>query len=361
MKFDRAQRYYRENQINQLYRSPEGLRFLKLVSLSRKAHLEELFRRAAVSPSVNRAREMLREAYESTYIDDRVISKTITAIYRSQRKERKEGERDLLNQLYKMQSFDWGGLYQNSLERTIVNNYVKKIRDYDELNESIENELHQSMRSYVLSSWYNHWTSIITEDIFRDHSNVLPAVSQVKQVDFFVNDVPFDLKVTYLPEGYVKYRRQGMTHELTLLKQWASRHDMPFDGKESESRLLSDLWNKANDDPTGDGPGLLAELLEFRREIIRNIRTESSDLIRWLYENQGTARFDASNRLFLVLIDPSNFFESWKLKRARDLMKGEIKHYLDTAPESPGRDISFRWDDSDFTARADVILVERRQ
>lgn len=265
--------------------------------------------------------------------------------------------------MYKLQAFDWGGLYQNSLERTIVNNYVKKISDYDELNDSITNELHQSMRSYVLSSWYNHWTSIITEDIFRDHPNVLPAVSQVKQVDFFVNDVPFDLKVTYLPEGYVKYRRQGrgLPHELTLLKQWASRHDMPYVGREPESRLLPDLWNKANDDPTDDGPRLLAEMLEFRRNIIRGIHNDPSDLIRWLYENQGTARFDASNRLFLVLIDPSNFFESWKLKRAKDLLEQAIKQHLDIAPKNPGRDIRFTWNDSDYTARADMILVERSQ
>ena len=148
---------------------------------------------------------------------------------------------------------------------------------------------------------------------------------------------------------------------MTLLKQWASKQEMPFDSNEPESRLLPDLWNKANDDPTGEGPELLSELLDFRREIIQDIRTDPSNLMRWLYENQGTARFDASNRLFLVLIDQSNFFESWKLKRAKGLLKREIKSYLDAAPKSPGKDIEFSWNDSDFTARADVILVERRK
>ena len=61
----------------------------------------------------------------------------------------------------------------------------------------------------MVCSWYNHWTSIIIEDIFKDHANVLPAVGLVKKIDFFVRDVPFDLKVTYLPEGYLKEKRQG--------------------------------------------------------------------------------------------------------------------------------------------------------
>ncbi len=110
----------------------------------------------------------------------------------------------LINELYKMKEFYWGGLHQNSLEKTIVDNYVKKIRSYDDLNARIDNELFESMKGYVRCSWYNHWTSIIIEDIFKAHRNVLPAVGLVKKIDFFVHDVPFDLKVTYLPEGYVK-------------------------------------------------------------------------------------------------------------------------------------------------------------
>ena len=85
---------------------------------------------------------------------------------------RREREPELVSQLYRLQAFDWGGLHQNSLEKTIVDNYVKKITSYESLTEKIENELHNSMRGYVLCSWYNHWTSIIIEDVFRDHPNV---------------------------------------------------------------------------------------------------------------------------------------------------------------------------------------------
>ena len=59
-------------------------------------------------------------------------------------------------------------------------------------------------------------TTIGLEDIFKEHANVIPAIGQIKKIDFFVNDKPFDLKVTYLPEGYIKeYRKlNGLRAEL---------------------------------------------------------------------------------------------------------------------------------------------------
>ena len=304
---------------------------------------------------------MLQEAFETPQIDDNIINYAATSIYDLERKERVQKEPKLIDQLYRLQVFDWGGLHQNSLEATIVNNYVKKIRDYEELSKNIETELHHSMRGYVLCSWYNHWTSIMIEDIFRDHPNVLPAVSLINKIDFFVNDVPFDLKVTYLPEGFIKESRQSSQQrpELTLLKQWARAHKVPFETDDSESQLLPDLWTKASDHPSADGQQLMIQLTTFRQQLIKDVQHDSSKLIRWLYENQGTRRFDASNRLFVVLIDPSNFFESWKLKRARALLAENIVRFLDAVPSKPGRDITFSWEGSTYSAIADAIVIRK--
>ena len=155
-------------------------------------------------------------------------TKPFAASTKKKRASRCAREPELVSELYRVQTFDWGGLHQNSLEKTIVDNYVKKITNYELLTEKIENELQNSMRGYVLCSWFNHWTSIVIEDVFRDHPNVLPAIGQVKKIDFFVYNVPFDLKVTYLPEGFVKdMRRQaGLRPELTLLRQGARARDI---------------------------------------------------------------------------------------------------------------------------------------
>ena len=62
-------------------------------------------------------------------------------------KIRRDSEQQLINELYKIQSFDWGGSHQNSLETTIVNRYVKQITSYESLNEEIEGSLHNSLRA----------------------------------------------------------------------------------------------------------------------------------------------------------------------------------------------------------------------
>ena len=359
MQFEEAVSLFKNNNIKELSESPDGLRFLKLRSLARKEHLLQLFQVASVEPSSAKANAMFRQAFETTGISAKVLDPFIREIYERQREQRRNLESKLISELYKIQVFDWGGLYQNSLERTIVDNYVKKITDYEVLSEKVENELHHSMRGYVLCSWYNHWTSIIIEDSFKDHEKVLPAVGLVKQIDFFISNVPFDLKVTHLPEGFITKKRSedGLRPELTLLRQVTKRHGIHFDSNLTNSRLLQDLWSKLQDHPSPESQNLLASLSSYRVNLLKDCQKEPTELIVWLYENQGVRRFDASNRLFLVLVDPTNFFDSWKLKRAKPLLDQGINLYLDVNGSNPGRDVEFEWDGSKYTALSDVIFI----
>jgi hypothetical protein len=357
--FDDAQRMFRNDRIRELAAEPQGLRFLKVRSLSRREHLASLFEAAGIVPGNLSAAALFREAYETAAIGIATIDRVIRTVYESQRAARREREPELVSQLYRMQVFNWGGLHQNSLEKTIVDNYVKRIADYDELCDKIDNELQSSLRGYVLCSWYNHWTSIIIEDVFRDHPGVVPAVGKVKKIDFFLADVPFDLKVTYLPEGFIKESRRasGQRPELTLLRQLARKHRIHFDPSQAEARLLEDLWAKHRDHPSTDSQSLLQELHDYRAELLEKCQQEPTKLIRWLYENQGVRRFDAANRLFLVLVDRANFFESWKLKRAKPLLDARIHTYLDAAGASPGREVAFEWEGVTYTALSDVVFV----
>ena len=99
------------------------------------------------------------------------------------------------------------------------------------------------------------------------------------------------------------------------------------------------------------------ELVNFRNALVTEIETDSDDLIRWLYENQGDRRFDASNRLFLVLVDQRNYFDSWKLKRAKPLMEEKIRGYLDGCGNSPGRRVEFDWEGERYSTVSDVLVV----
>lgn len=359
MDFAAAKTLFDTDRIQDLAAAAEGLRFLKLKSLSRREHLERVFAAASATPATTTATALLREAYDTRVISEQTIDSVIREIYAEQREARKEREPELVSHLYRLQSFDWGGLHQNSLEKTIVDNYVRKITSYDTLCDRIENELQNSLRGYVLCSWYNHWTSIIIEDVFRDHPRVLPAIGQTKKIDFFIEGVPFDLKVTYFPEGFIKDARRvhGLRPELTLLKQAARRRSIHFDAALAEARLLEDLWAKLRDDPDAASQSLIHELRELRIGLIQQSQADPAGLIRWLYENQGVRRFDASNRLFLVLIDQTNFFESWKLKRAKPLLDAGITRYLDGISGRPGRRLTFAWEGSTYNVLADVVFV----
>jgi len=359
--FAQADALFRQDKLNELVADVEGRRFLKLRSLNRTEYLKRLFQSTGNEQPDIGSRQLFAAAFNAG-IRTAAIESCARDIYREEREQRRTNEAELLNQLYRVQEFNWGGLHQNSLEKTIVDNYVKKITDYEALCHCVENELLTSLRGYVICSWYNHWTSIIIEDIFKDHANVLPAVGLVKKVDFFVHDTPYDLKVTYLPEGYLAEKRRAANQrpELTLLKQEARISGLPIPADLANAALLQDLWAKVSDHPSPSCKQLVTELEEFRNELVVDIERDPMQLIRWLYENQGERRFDASNRLFLVLVDQRNYFDSWKLKRAKALMEAKIRAYLDGCGRSPGRCNEFDWEGECYTTVSDVIVVRHQ-
>jgi len=358
LSFAQADTLFRNNKLNELCADPEGLRFLKLRSLNRPDNLRRLFDLAGIPKPDVGARALFEAAFRAG-IPTGAVEACARSIFSEEREVRRLAEADLVNQLYRVQEFNWGGLHQNSLEKTIVDNYIKKIKVYDGLCAAIDNELLTSLRGYVICSWYNHWTSILIEDLFKDNPNVLPAVGLVKQIDFFVSDVPFDLKVTYLPEGYLlKCRRTaGLRPELTLLKQAARKHNLPIACDLADAALLQDLWAKVADHPAQACGDLIAELMAFRGSIIDGIESDSSVLLKWLYENQGAARFDASYRLFVILVDQRNYFDSWKLKRAKALMESKIHEYLDGCGGTPGKLVDFEWEGTTYSTTADLLVI----
>ncbi len=285
----------------------------------------------------------------------------LTSIYQSERAERRANEDYVISQLYQMKVFDWGGLYQNSLEQTIVDNYVKKIQSWDKLNIAIENELHASLRGYVQCSWYNHWSSIIIEDVFKDHPSVLPATGLVKKVDFFIHDFPFDLKVTYFPDGYIETlrRAEGLRPELTELKALSRREGIWFDTHKPANALFPELLAKVSEHPSQAAREFIAAFKSTRVRLIQQTIENPAALKTWLYENQGVRRFDAANRFFLILIDADNLEESWKLKRNKKLLVDAIHTHLDgmTSGAMKNLRLEFAWQNEIYETYADALFV----
>jgi len=269
----------------------------------------------------------------------------------------------LNSELYKLKTFDWGGDYNNSLDKYLVSRYIKVNTSYETLITKLDTEISVAVRGYVLNSWYNHWSSIMIEHIFKSHNNVLPTVGQIKNVDFFINNIPFDLKVTYLPNEYIKLKRKEkhLPVELTYLKEKAKKADISFDNKGKESDIYYEIVEKLTDKNDDFSKSVLQTIKQQKLDILKEAQQNPKILATWLYENQGEMRFGSENRLFLVLVDTTDFNNSWKLKRNFELLSPVIKQYLDNFNSKQINDFkiafNFRGKPNLFTALTDIIFI----
>jgi len=204
-----------------------GVLWLKIKSIMRKEIIYFMKQNYNISFSSKRLQDIFKELYENA-TQNKKIAQIIDKILRDfNAKELVEIESkfsDIESELYKLTHFAWGGDFVNSLDKQIVS-YVKNAYKYDEIIEKIDNDIAQNVKNYTLSSWYNHWTTILTEHIFKSHSKVISAVGKIKSVDFFIDDVPIDLKITYFPKEFLKLQRKsnGLGNEIVLLKKNSQR------------------------------------------------------------------------------------------------------------------------------------------
>jgi len=363
-KFNQFKKLYQDNKFDLLLKDKDSVFWLKLRSISRKELLLDFCAQNGITPAGAKGAALFEYIYESKP-DGKVVDKFIDKRYSIERAERKSNETKLVSELYKMKVLDWGGIYQNNLEKSIVDNYIKKIQDFDILNKKIEGAIHDSVRGYVQSSWFNHWTSILIEDVFKDNDKVIPTIGLIKKVDFFISNVPFDLKVTYFPEGYMLARRKalGIPTEIQLLKRFAKTKKIKFDHLQKEKVIASELLTRISEREDAESKKFIDEFKEIRWKIVQDTAKDKKALIKWLYEEQGERRFDAANRLFLVLIDKENMDESWKMKRNVDLLRDDVNLYLNKFdPKDISKlDIEFDWiDGNKYNTVSDAIFVIKK-
>ncbi len=358
--FRDLKKFYDDNEFEEIFKHKLGIYFLKMRSLSRNVLLKELAQELNIDIS-NVENGKLFEFMFCQNIRDNILDEFIKKKYDEERQKRIGNEDFMYSQLYKLKVFDWGGFYQNAVEQTIVNNYIKKIRDFEELCKLIENDINPRLRGYILCSWYNHWTSILIEDMFKDHPDILPTVGLVKKVDFFWKNFPFDLKVTYFPDGFMQIKRKelGLRPELIELKTFAKKHNIPHDKNAANNEIFSELLTRISEDNSVEAKEFIKEFHNTRKEIILSVIESPQELIKWLYEEQGIRRFDAANRFFLVLVDLRNLEESWKLKRNKKLLSEQINKYLDNNKDLDFNKlkINFNWQGKTYTTYATTLFI----
>lgn len=269
-------------------------------------------------------------------------------------------------ELNKMQNFDWGGSMGNNLEKNIVNNYVKKILKYEEMEDAIAGTIQKSVYGYTLNSWYNHWSTILIENIFNSNKRILPTIDLVQKMDFFIDSIPFDLKVTYFPDELMKNsiakqlkERYGSKSELICAKNIAKKLNITIPEGLNDKTLTICLNNLLSESVEEKAKCFIKDLNKMKKDVIEYYKNNSQELMVWLYENQGEMRFDAANRFYLVLVDSENIYESWKLKRNVNLLKKQIDNKLNSFDRNKLNEIKFHWtkDGKDYSCISELLFV----
>lgn len=88
-------------------------------------------------------------------------------------------QRDIAREVSKVTGADWN-VEQGELDQHIQERYVRVEPRYDELVRAMETRLLPEIRSYVLTSFYNHYTTEALEDLIALQPSVMPAFKEIK-------------------------------------------------------------------------------------------------------------------------------------------------------------------------------------
>ena len=353
---------FSDNDLLPFSKTEEGLLWLKLRSIDRKDLLQEFCELVGKPFAGSSTMEMLWEALNTDSKVQKALEDYMCLCQTRENNQIDATFEQIRSNLYRLSHFHWGGGFRNSLDKAIVSRYVKteRIVPFEELGKICETELLEMSRGYLLNSWYNYWSSILIENLFRRNSKVRPAYGRIKNVDFFVDDFPFDLKVTYLPKEYSRLIRKRICVDepLKVLKAYAKKTNIPFGTGDAE-QIQYEISERMLDSRRADAQEILAEIGAGWRAVVAEVMRDKHSLIRWLYENQGDMRFGAENRIFLVLIDMESPEESWMLKRNVDLIAPQINDWIYRFRKIDANSLltRFSFGEKEYETYSDVIFV----
>lgn len=108
--------------------------------------------------------------------------------------------------------------------------YIYTTKTYDELvhNTELMCQVYKidfnSLFRYALNRWFNNIVSHYAEDCFTDHPIVKDEEDIYnKEIDFYINDTPFDLKMSVFPKSFGKSIEYAVEHKEELI-EWMYKH-----------------------------------------------------------------------------------------------------------------------------------------
>ena len=201
-------------------------------------------------------------------------------------------EKDLQDTL-KLISSDWE--MQNN-EKDKETGFIYKVKTLEDCLKEIDKR--QVNKEYALHRWYNYMTSIQSEYIFCEFGAVHEKNIYSHDVDIYINNIPFDVKLTVYP------------------KKLSSR---PFD---------------------------------------LSTRKGKNEMIKWYYENQSQqGRKQLINRLYVVC-DAKDNDECMRMKSDFTLMRKAIKEYMDGVKEKGIHQQVITDGNNKYLIKGDIIVLK---
>ena len=354
--FEKWDKEFRAQNLYAFNDNRNGLLWLKVRAISRSKQIDRFVNQNTISLQSTKTADQNKELFDVLEQDIDKYMPILDAFLDERNNDwyvsMNVDEEKLKNDLYKITHYAWGGDQNNSLDKHLVSRYVKVISSFDELVTK-QGEIAENAWNYVQTSWYNNWTSFLIESLFKRHPKVISAVGEIKSVDFFIDDVPIDLKVTYFPNKYmndkIKHYLNGKS-ELSWLKQTAKDNNVAINHAETVPVITEKISAAGHDE-------ILKELRDIRKQVIEDTQSHKNDIMTWLYANQGEMRFGAENRLFVILIDSADMTQSWKMKRAFEQIEPAVNEYLNAFSKDTLSKIDFTFKGNNYSSLADVIFV----
>lgn len=351
---------FRTNNLFAFNNNDKALLYLKVKAICRKTLITQFVKENNLTLKSTKVKEQFPELYALLENKPKLI-KQLDCFLRNRNnewyKEMGVDEDKVRTALRKINAYEWGGDHNNSLDQYLVRRYVKVISDYDTLQEKA-NEIQANAWNFVQTSWYNNWTSYLIESIFKKHKRVLSAIGEIKSVDFFIDNYPIDLKVTYFPNEFMEKKLKDKigNKELAWLKKEAKKVKISPDKNLSDAEQLTFLKEELENHGHSN---IIDALTKYKQEVIDEACKHPEELMKWLYENQSARLFGAENRLFLVLVDTKDMKQSWKMKRAFTLIKPTVKRYLDSFNDDSLKEITFKFNQKKYTSLSDIIFITK--
>lgn len=356
--FEKWDKEFREQNLGSFNNNYNGLLWLKVRAICRGKQLRQFSEDYNIKLKSTRVSDLNVELFN--LLENRsdammILDEYLQCMNHEWYNEQGVNIEQLKEDLYHVQHYAWGGDQNNSLDKYFISRYVKVISKFDELQKR-QAEIGANAWNYVQNSWYNNWSSFIIESLFKRNPKVVSAVGEIKSVDFFIDNFPLDLKVTFFPAQFMEQKTKLLLgkNELAWIKAKCKELGVSCDKNATAQQQMYSLTEKLKEINRTD---IVDQLNAVRRTVIEHAQDNPMELMIWLYENQGEMRFGAENRLYLILIDSENLKDSWKLKRAFSLLEPKIQKYIDSFMPSSLKEVKFEYNKKRYTALADILFI----